>query len=67
MGNYRGKRRKRRRRDANTPQKPTSFFLLFSLDHFSQLKKENPNWTLVEVAKEAGKMWPMSADVDKIL
>ncbi|XP_032745249.1 high mobility group protein B4-like [Rattus rattus] len=66
MGNYTGKRRKRRRRDANTPQKPPSYFLLFSLDNFAHLKEQNPNWTVVEVAKVARKMWSISANVDKI-
>ncbi|EDL80494.1 rCG31445 [Rattus norvegicus] len=65
MMNYVGKRRKRRKRDPLAPRKPPSSFLLFSLDHFAKLKQENPNWTVVQVAKAAGKMWSMITDVDK--
>eukprot|EP00073_Rattus_norvegicus_P033245 XP_006257575.2 PREDICTED: high mobility group protein B4-like [Rattus norvegicus] len=65
MRNYRRKRRKRRR-DANTLHKPPSSFLMFSLDHFTQLKKENTKWTVVEVAKPARMIWSMSTNVNKI-
>ncbi|EDL85174.1 rCG64194 [Rattus norvegicus] len=65
MRNYTGTRRKKRRDDM-APWKPPSSLLLFSLDHFDQQKKENTNWTVVEMAKAARKMWSMSANLDKI-
>ncbi|XP_052033382.1 high mobility group protein B4 [Apodemus sylvaticus] len=65
MMTYMGKRRKRRQRDPKAPRKPPSSFLLFSVDHYAKLKQENPNWTVVQVAKAAGKMWSTTADVDK--
>ncbi|XP_031232264.1 high mobility group protein B4-like [Mastomys coucha] len=64
MMNYMGPRRKRR--DPDAPRKPPSSFLLFSQDHYATLKRENPHWTVVQVAKAAGKMWSMTAYVDKI-
>ncbi|XP_031231827.1 high mobility group protein B4-like [Mastomys coucha] len=66
MMNYMGPRRKRRVRDPNTPRKPPSPFLLFAQDHYDTLKQENPNWTVTQIAKAAGKMWSKTADVDKL-
>ncbi|XP_008827462.1 high mobility group protein B4 [Nannospalax galili] len=65
MMNYVGKRRKRRKRDPQAPRRPPSSFLLFSLDHYAQLKRENPNWSVVQVAKATGKMWSLTSDVEK--
>lgn len=65
MMNYVGKRRKRRKKDPAAPRQPPSSFLLFSLDHFAQLKQENPTWSVVQVAKETGKMWSKTMDADK--
>ncbi|CAO2589089.1 High mobility group protein B4 [Lemmus lemmus] len=65
MMNYVGKRRRKRRRDPQAPRQPPSSFLLFSKDHYSQLKHDNPNWSVVEVAKAAGKMWSSTANADK--
>lgn len=65
MMNYVGKRRKRRKRDPKAPRKPPSSFLLFSLDHYTTLKQENPNWTVVQVAKATGKMWSTTDEADK--
>ncbi|XP_032746367.1 high mobility group protein B4-like [Rattus rattus] len=66
MRNYTGPRRERRRRDVDAPRKPPSSFLLFSMDHFDQIKEEHPNLTVAKVAKAAGRMWSRSAEVDKI-
>ncbi|CAH6790894.1 high mobility group protein B4 [Phodopus roborovskii] len=65
MMNYIGKRRKRRKRDPQAPRQPPSSFLLFSLDHYAQLKQDNPNWSVVQVAKATGKMWSTKSNVDK--
>ncbi|XP_055466883.1 high mobility group protein B4 [Psammomys obesus] len=65
MMNYIGKRRKRRKKDPQAPRQPPSSFLLFSLDHYAQLKQENPSWSVVQVAKATGKMWSTILDADK--
>lgn len=66
MRNYTGPRRERRERDENAPRKPPSSFLLFSMDHFDQIKEEHPNWTVAQVAKAAGRMWSRCSEADKI-
>ncbi|XP_062940555.1 high mobility group protein B4-like [Cynocephalus volans] len=65
MMNYVGKRRKRRKRDPHAPRRPPSSFLLFSQDHSAKLKRKNPNWSVVQVAKAMGKMWRTMTDVEK--
>lgn len=66
MRNYTGPRRERRRRDANAPRKPPSSFLLFSQDHFDEIKEQHPNWSVAQVAKAAGRMWARCSEEDKI-
>lgn len=65
MMNYVGKRKKRRKRDPQAPKRPPSSFLLFCQDHYAQLKRENPNWSVVQVAKASGKMWSAKPDIEK--
>ncbi|XP_062960180.1 high mobility group protein B4 [Cynocephalus volans] len=65
MMNYVGKRKKRRKRDPHAPRRPPSSFLLFCQEHYTQLKTENPNWSVVQVAKASGKMWSVTTDVEK--
>ncbi|XP_012784253.1 high mobility group protein B4 [Ochotona princeps] len=65
MMNYVGKRKKRRKRDPQAPRRPPSSFVLFCQDHYAQLKRENPNWSVVQVAKATGKMWAAASDKDK--
>ncbi|XP_032746335.1 high mobility group protein B4-like [Rattus rattus] len=65
MRNYTGPRRERRRRDVNAPRKPPSSFLLFSMDHFDEIKEQHPNWTVGQVAKAAKRMWSRCSEADK--
>ncbi|XP_075395156.1 high mobility group protein B4 [Tenrec ecaudatus] len=65
MMNYVGKRRKRRKRDPQAPRRPPSSFILFCQEHYAQLKRENPSWSVVQVAKATGKMWSTTTDVEK--
>ncbi|XP_006987501.1 high mobility group protein B4 [Peromyscus maniculatus bairdii] len=66
MMNYMGRRRRRKRKkDPQAPRQPPSSFLLFSLDNYAQLKRENPNWSVVQVAKAMGKMWSTASNVEK--
>ncbi|XP_073089022.1 high mobility group protein B4 [Manis javanica] len=64
MMNYRGKK-KQRKRDPRAPRRPPSSFLIFCQDHYAQLKRENPDWSVVEVTKASAKMWSMKTEVDK--
>ncbi|XP_037684775.1 high mobility group protein B4 [Choloepus didactylus] len=65
MMNYVGKRKKRRKRDPQAPRRPPSSFILFCHEHYAQLKSDNPNWSVVQVAKASGKMWSAKTDVEK--
>ncbi|XP_004372027.1 high mobility group protein B4 [Trichechus manatus latirostris] len=65
MMNFVGKRKKRRKRDPQAPRRPPSSFILFCKEHYAQLKRENPNWSVVQVAKATGKMWAAATDVEK--
>ncbi|XP_003361389.3 high mobility group protein B4 [Sus scrofa] len=65
MRNYVGGKRKRRKRDPQAPRRPPSSFLLFCQDNYAQLKRENPNWSVAQVAKASARMWSTTTDVDK--
>lgn len=66
MMHYVGKRRKRRKRDPQAPRQAPSSFILFCQEHYTQLKRENPSWSVVQVAKASGKMWAAKADAEKL-
>lgn len=66
MTHYVGKRRRRRKRDPHAPRRPPSSFILFCQEHYAQLKRENPSWSVVQVAKASGKMWAAKADAEKL-
>ncbi|XP_048671752.1 high mobility group protein B4 [Marmota marmota marmota] len=65
MLHFVGKKKKRRKRDPLAPRRPPSSFLLFCQDHYSQLMKENPTWSVVQVAKASGKMWSTETEMGK--
>ncbi|KAK2494928.1 hypothetical protein MC885_002371 [Smutsia gigantea] len=65
MMNYCGKKKKRRKRDPQAPRRPPSSFLIFCQDHYAQLKRENPEWSVAQVAKASAKMWCVKTEVDK--
>ncbi|XP_004449806.2 high mobility group protein B4 [Dasypus novemcinctus] len=65
MMNYAGKRKRRRKRDPQAPRRPPSSFILFCHDHYPQMKKDNPNWSVVQMAKASGKMWSARTDAEK--
>ncbi|KAM7098714.1 high mobility group protein B4 [Molossus nigricans] len=67
MLHYVGKKRRRRKRDPHAPRRPPSSFLLFCQDHYAELKRENPTWSVVQVAKASGKMWSAKPDAEKQL
>uniref|UniRef100_A0A8C0S1H4 High mobility group protein B4 n=1 Tax=Canis lupus familiaris TaxID=9615 RepID=A0A8C0S1H4_CANLF len=65
MMNYVGKKKKRRKRDPQAPRRPPSSFLIFCQDHYAQLKRENPTWSVVQVAKASGRMWSVTSGAEK--
>ncbi|KAM6219371.1 high mobility group protein B4 [Rhynchocyon petersi] len=65
MMNYVGKRKRRRKQDPQAPRRPPSSFILFCKEHYAQLKRENPSWSVVQVAKATGTMWSTKTDVEK--
>lgn len=42
-----------------------SWMPFFCQEHYAQLKRENPDWSVVQVAKASGKMWSAKADIEK--
>ncbi|KAM5247246.1 high mobility group protein B4 [Ctenodactylus gundi] len=65
MMNYAGKKKKRRKRDPQAPRRPPSSFLLFCQDHYARLKSENPDWSVIQVAKATGKMWSETPEAER--
>ena len=52
-----GYRQKRARKDPNAPKRSLSAFMFFSNHEAPQVRRENPNFNLGEVAKKLGSMW----------
>lgn len=55
----------RDRKKSRRTKKPLPAFFLFMADHRPALKKSNPRWTVVDVAKELGAMWHKQPEKDK--
>ncbi|XP_049630451.1 high mobility group protein B4 [Suncus etruscus] len=67
MMQYVGKRRRRRKRDPLAPKRPPSSFLIFCKERYAHLKRENPSWTVVQVAKAAANLWCEMPEPEKQL
>lgn len=52
-GSGKGKKKK----DPNAPKKPMTAFIIYCNDHRDALKKQSPDLTFGELAKEHGKRW----------
>lgn len=52
-----GKKAQKRKKDPNAPKRPQSAFFLFCGDRRADIKKENPSFTVGEIAKKLGKLW----------
>jgi len=50
-------RQKRARKDPSAPKRSLSAFMFFSNHEAPQVRRENPNYGLGEVAKELGRQW----------
>ena len=59
------KKRKRKVVDPNRPKQPQSSFFLFREAKFDEVKKENPESKITELAKILGTRWKALADKDK--
>uniref|UniRef100_A0A8C3T973 HMG box domain-containing protein n=1 Tax=Chelydra serpentina TaxID=8475 RepID=A0A8C3T973_CHESE len=65
-GVRRSQRKRRGKRGNQTKRKrPLSAFFLFMAAHRPALRKSNPGWTMVEIAKKLGTMWHQQPDKDK--
>jgi len=51
-------------KDPNAPKKPLSAYFLFSQEERLKVKEENPEFSIIDVAKEIGRRW---ATVDPVL
>ncbi|XP_039265455.1 high mobility group protein B2-like [Styela clava] len=52
-----GKKPQKRKKDPNAPKRPQSAFFLFCGDRRAEIKKENPSFTVGDIAKKLGKLW----------
>ncbi len=59
-----GKRGKKKK-DPNAPKRPPSAFFIFCSDHRPNLKGENPNLTIGEIAKKLGELWAKQGAKDR--
>lgn len=47
----------KRKKDPNAPKRPQSAFFLFCADRRADIKKQNPSFTVGDIAKCLGKLW----------
>jgi hypothetical protein len=52
-------------KDPNVPKRPMSAYFLFMNATRAQVKKENPDFKIGDIAKEMGKMWGVITPADK--
>lgn len=65
-GEKKGKGKKKGgKKDPNAPKKPQGSFFLFCADFRNEVKKENPEFTIGDVAKELGQRWRDITPEDK--
>jgi len=64
-GETRRKRGERAVKDANEPKRPMTAYFLFMNDKRAEIKAENPDAGVAEVAKLGGAMWKNVSDTDK--
>lgn len=51
------KSKKKKNKDENAPKRASTAFMLWLNDQREQIKRENPNITVTEIAKKGGEMW----------
>lgn len=62
-GMQKAKAAKRAAKDVNEPKRPQTAFFLFSCEYRDQIKANNPEFKVTDVARELGRMW-READTD---
>lgn len=64
-GQTRERAKKRATKDVNEPKKPQTAFFLFSQEYRDQIKTNNPDFKVTDVARELGRMWREANDETK--
>merc|ERR1712127_845951 len=60
-----GEKKQRKKKDPNAPKRPMSAYFLFMNAQRPQVRKENPDASIGEVAKIMGKLWGEIEPADK--
>eukprot|EP00056_Hartaetosiga_gracilis_P011540 m.175620 g.175620 ORF g.175620 m.175620 type:complete len:228 (+) comp13518_c3_seq13:714-1397(+) len=60
-----GKRRRRKKKDPNAPKKPRSAYFIFAGDRREDIKSQNPDMRVAEIAKKTGAEWRNLSDDQK--
>lgn len=58
-------RRRKRKKDPNSPKRPISAFLLFSSDMRERIRSENPHITQKQIVQQLGRLWKQLDPSDK--
>nr|XP_039270254.1 FACT complex subunit SSRP1-like [Styela clava] len=59
------KKEGKKKKDPNAPKRPSSAYMQWLSDNRSKIKKENPELSMTEIAKHAGKLWKDVSDAEK--
>eukprot|EP00636_Phaeomonas_parva_P006006 CAMPEP_0118863380 /NCGR_PEP_ID=MMETSP1163-20130328/8271_1 /TAXON_ID=124430 /ORGANISM="Phaeomonas parva, Strain CCMP2877" /LENGTH=781 /DNA_ID=CAMNT_0006797381 /DNA_START=105 /DNA_END=2450 /DNA_ORIENTATION=+ len=59
------KNKKRKRKDPHAPKKAMSAFMFFSNAKREEIKKANPEFSITDISKEAGRLWREMTDDEK--
>lgn len=54
---FQSKSKKKKNKDDNAPKRATTAFMLWLNETREEIKKENPNLKVTEIAKRGGEMW----------
>lgn len=52
-----GSSKKKKDKDSNRPKRPTTAFMIWMNENRENIKKDNPNLKITEIAKKAGELW----------
>mmetsp|Transcript_36416 Transcript_36416/g.81038 ORF Transcript_36416/g.81038 Transcript_36416/m.81038 type:complete len:91 (+) Transcript_36416:153-425(+) len=61
-----GEKKEKKVKDPNAPKKPMGAYMFFCAEKREQLKKDNPELKVTEVAAKLGAMWKALDDKDKV-
>jgi len=60
-----GKRKRKGKKDPNAPKRALSAFFFFCADERKEVKKQYPEYSIGEIAKELGRRWEVCPDKSK--